>query len=313
MYRKCFYSRRVVEKRKRRLQRLGKNAHYSDISSSSEDENDYIQDTQYTASTTNDTSLVLDDDLCGYNEYHDDEHDNTKTSNDIEDDPLDRSPPLYSNSKLSSMKSMKLLLDLLISDINLDKRNMLRLLKLIKFILPQPNTLPTTWKSILKLFGQTNLSTTIFLCSLCHQQCGKTTFNTKFCRNEACLRSKRTLRTNEIIELVHLDVRNQLKLIINRNINILTKNEDYFPASDISAGSFYQTTISKSRSNTITLVLHTDGAPLIRTTKQSIWPLFASIVEIPPPVREYQKNIILLALWSSKSKPDVNVFLKQTV
>jgi hypothetical protein len=96
-------------------------------------------------------------------------------------------------------------------------------------------------------------------------------------------------------------------------MNFLSKNADYFPKSDISSGAFYQTTMSESKCNTITLVLHTDGAPLIRTTKQSIWPLFASIVEIPPPVREYKKNIILLALWSSKSKPDVNVFLKHTV
>ncbi|CAF1623277.1 unnamed protein product [Rotaria magnacalcarata] len=315
MYRKCYYSRRTIEKRARRLRRLEKNVSYSDISSNSEDENDHhVQDTQYSKSTTSNSPLTLDDDeACDYEAYHDDEHDNTKKANDIQDDFLDRSPPLYNNSKLSSMKSMKLLMDFLISDVHLDKRNILRLLKLIKFLLPEPNTLPTTWKSIMKLFGRTNLSSTTFLCSRCHQLCGKTTFNTKICRNETCLHSKRSLRTNEIVEIVNLDVRSQLKLIVNRNIKILTKNENYFPTCDISNGSFYQTTLSKSKLNTITLVLHTDGAPLVRTTKQSIWPLFASVVEIPPPLREYQNNIILLALWSSKSKPNVNVFLKKTV
>jgi len=50
MYQKSFYSRRVIEKRNRRLRRLEKKFNYSDISS-------------------------------GYDNYHDDEHDNTETSN----------------------------------------------------------------------------------------------------------------------------------------------------------------------------------------------------------------------------------------
>jgi hypothetical protein len=313
MYQKSSYSRRVVEKRRRRLRCLEKKSNYSDISSGSEEENQYFQETRYSTSTTSNIFPVIKDHLSGYDNYHDDEHDNTETSNGILDDSCDQSPPLYVGSKLSVMKSMKLLMDLLISDMNLDKKNILRLLKLIRSILPQPNTLPATWKSIMKLFGRTNLFTTTFLCSLCHSKCGKTTFSTKMCRNKTCSRSNVTLKTHEIVELVNLDVRTQLKSTISRNINFLSKNADYFPKSDISNGAFYQTTISKSNCNTITLILHTDGAPLIRTTKQSIWPLFASIVEIPPPVREYQKNIILLGLWSSKSKPNVNVFLKHTV
>ncbi len=88
-----------------------KNAN-SDISSSSEDGNEHIQDVQYSTLTTNNIFSVLDDDLSGYNEYHDDE-----------DDSVDQSPPLYNGRRLSSMKSMKLLMDLLISDINLDKKN----------------------------------------------------------------------------------------------------------------------------------------------------------------------------------------------
>lgn len=314
MYQKHFYSRRIIEKRDRRWRRIGRVIDYSDNSSGSEDENEhYTENIQYSTTTNNNSSFAINNEKLDGQEYYDDEHDNTTTANDIENDILDRSPPLYDGSKLSSMKSTKLLMDFLISNVHLDKRNILRLLKLIKLLLPKPNTLPTTWKSIMKLFGRTDLSSTTFLCSSCLQQCGKTTYNTKMCRNENCSNSKRSLRTNEIVEIVNLDVRNQLKPIINRNIKILTQNENYFPVADISNGTFYQKTMSTSKSNIITLVLHTDGAPLIRTTKQSIWPLFGSIIEIPPPLREYQNNIILLALWSSKAKPEVNTFLKKTM
>ena len=47
--------------------------------------------------------------------------------------------------------------------------------------------------------------------------------------------------------------------------------------------------------------------------KKSIWPCFASITEIPPPEIEFQSNIIVLALWLSKKKPDVIVFLGEMV
>ncbi|CAF1508466.1 unnamed protein product, partial [Rotaria sordida] len=63
----------------------------------------------------------------------------------------------------------------------------------------------------------------------------------------------------------------------------------------------------------MTLVVHSDGAPIVRSSKKSIWPCFASITEIPPPMREFQSNIIILALWLSKKKPNVNIFLEETV
>ncbi|CAF1502758.1 unnamed protein product, partial [Adineta ricciae] len=51
----------------------------------------------------------------------------------------------------------------------------------------------------------------------------------------------------------------------------------------------------------------------VKSSKQSLWPCFASLVELPPPVRDYQKNIILMSLWTSKKKPDANVFLEKTI
>jgi hypothetical protein len=36
-------------------------------------------------------------------------------------------------------------------------------------------------------------------------------------------------------------------------------------------------------------------------------------VELPPPIREFQSNMIVLAIWIAKQKPDVNIFLKETI
>jgi hypothetical protein len=110
--------------------------------------------------------------------------------------------------------------------------------------------------------------------------------------------------------MVHLDAQCQLNAIVNRNEAFLNKPELY-PSSDVCRGTYYAR--RSNAVNQLTLIVHCDGAPLIRSSKQSIWPLFASVVELPPPIREHQRNIILLALWASKRKPDANIFLDETI
>ncbi|CAF2099218.1 unnamed protein product [Rotaria magnacalcarata] len=324
MYKKCFYSRRVIYRRKRRLQKIDYDRNYSTSSSASSsssssssdsghetyDVNQYGQNAQSIAS---DIMTASNKEISAYENYHDDEYDNINILNDLQENALQQSPPLYDGCRFSTIKTVKMLMDFLISRVSLDKSNIINLMKLIKMILPVPNALPISWKSIMKLFGKVNLSSVTFKCSKCLNECGKTAFNTKNCTNDRCALYKRTLKTNEIVEIVNLDVRTQLKSIITRNINLIKQNYNLFPPSDITSASFYKSTTSNTNSNTITIVLHTDGAPLVRSAKLCIWPCFGSIVELPPPVREYQTNIILLALWSSKTKPDVNVFLKQTI
>ncbi|CAF1474758.1 unnamed protein product, partial [Rotaria sordida] len=62
---------------------------------SSGNENDrHMEDTQHRRSTINNSSSVLDEDACSYEKYHGGEHDNTTKAIDIEDDFLDRLPPL---------------------------------------------------------------------------------------------------------------------------------------------------------------------------------------------------------------------------
>ncbi|CAM4922181.1 unnamed protein product [Rotaria socialis] len=78
----------------------------------------------------------------------------------------------------------------------------------------------------MKLFGKVNLPSTTFICSKYLNECEKTAFNTKNCTNDRCSLCKRTLKTNEIVEVVNLDVRTQLKSIITRNINLMKQNDD---------------------------------------------------------------------------------------
>ncbi|CAM4979097.1 unnamed protein product [Rotaria socialis] len=231
MYKKSFYSRRVILRRKRRLRKLDYNRNYSISLSSSLSDNgneaynvsQYVQNAQAISSNI---MTASNEEISAYENYHDDEYDNINELNDFQENVLQQSPSLYHGCRFSTVTTLKMLMDFLISRVSLDKSNIINLMKLIKKILPIPNTLPISWKSIMKLFGKVNLSSTTFICSKYLNECEKTAFNTKNCTNDRCSLCKRTLKTNEIVEVVNLDVRTQLKSIITRNINLMKQNDD---------------------------------------------------------------------------------------
>ena len=58
------------------------------------------------------------------------------------------------------------------------------------------------------------------------------------------------------------------------------------------------------------IVVSSDGAPLIKSRKFSIWPLMSFLVELPPQPRYKFENILLTGLWYGQSKPNVPLFLQ---
>ena len=58
------------------------------------------------------------------------------------------------------------------------------------------------------------------------------------------------------------------------------------------------------------LVLNTDGAPVFKSNKLSVWPLWVQLYNLPPLLRASYANICLLGLWHGESKPDLNYVLR---
>ena len=61
----------------------------------------------------------------------------------------------------------------------------------------------------------------------------------------------------------------------------------------------------------VTCCINTDGVSVFKSSTYSIWPVFVSVNELSPGIR--RKHTILVALWSGKSKPEFNTFLKPFV
>ena len=245
--------------------------------------------------------------------------DDTYLNENLTDSTFDPTSSLYENSRVSVRAAAVSIMSIAI-ECNLPKSVVERLLKILKPLLPVPNSLPTTYASLVKAIGVTSTSSSRYYCNKCDELCTVRSQH-KFCENNRCQAHGRPLRNHDISEIVTLDVKEQLKSVLRRNMSLFS-NTELFPSSDITSGNCYKEHVTSAnelsevygkRVHPVTLNIHTDGAPLIRTTKSSLWPCLASVVELPPQVREQQSNILVLCLWNSSIKPNVNLFMQDCI
>lgn len=219
-------------------------------------------------------------------------------------------PKLFRNSPHSVAEVIETLMKFFI-DSNFDHKKISTLLQIIKSFLPIPNRLPVTFNQIYRLFGEKPSFVSKSYCNKCLKVAKKMSWY-YVCENHSCNFSQSRLFRRQVTEIVSLNIRQQIKKVVARNIELLVGHEELFPTSDIL---FSQRYAEKTRNihQSITLSLHVDGAPLIRSKKSSLWPCFATIAELPPPVREYESNILKLAFWVSCIKPEVDLFMKDII
>ncbi len=71
-----------------------------------------------------------------------------------------------------------------------------------------------------------------------------------------------------------------------------------------------RTTMAPAEEWFFSIVVSSDGSPLIKSRKFNIWPLMCYMVELPPHIRYKFENILLAGLWFGKSRPNMPLFLK---
>lgn len=119
---------------------------------------------------------------------------------------------------------------------------------------------------------------------------------------------------------VYIPIEPQIKsLLSNTNLyQILTKpdmetmlNEEVI--HDITSACLYRELVLNGQfgGNDLSLLWNTDGIPVFNSSNYSIWPLQATINELPPHLRK--SNVLLLGLWWFSSPPCTNTFLRPFV
>lgn len=82
--------------------------------------------------------------------------------------------------------------------------------------------------------------------------------------------------------------------------------------TDITDGALYKEFRSNLKSrDAITLTLSSDGSPVFKCSKYSMWPVQLSLNELPVHMRH--KNLLMSALWYGQDKPDMTLLLSPVV
>ncbi|KAL1483579.1 hypothetical protein MTO96_001862 [Rhipicephalus appendiculatus] len=116
-----------------------------------------------------------------------------------------------------------------------------------------------------------------------------------------------------------MDLKIQLQQLLKITGNIVGNNLQKLASSsshqikDITDGVLYKKMrhALKMRWCDLTLTLNTDGSPVFKSSKGSVWPIQVSLNELPVPFR--WKNILIAAVWFSKEHPPAHLFLKAFV
>ena len=61
------------------------------------------------------------------------------------------------------------------------------------------------------------------------------------------------------------------------------------------------------------LIMFTDGVPLWRSSRQSLWPIYLAVVNFPPHMRMRKENLLLSAIWVGEGKPNMKQLLQPTL
>ena len=93
-----------------------------------------------------------------------------------------------------------------------------------------------------------------------------------------------------------VDIRSQIEKILDENAKYIL--------SSWSEDCSWKTSWDVFCRPEIQLVLNIDGAPVFKSSKISVWPIWVQVFNLPPKLRGAFSNLCLLALWHGKSKPD---------
>ncbi|CAF1593017.1 unnamed protein product [Rotaria magnacalcarata] len=196
--------------------------------------------------------------------------------------------------------------------VQLTDSNMNKLLKLIRNALPFTNKLLKSYKKVVSLFQKKSSFNEVLRCTNCLE-----IINNNYC-SIICERNDSQRLVGGVVEHLSTDRSNtQLIDVIRRNKQLIINYPqlvDKLLQCDVMTQLIYkekQRELQATSNDTypITLMLHIDSTPIVHWSRKHTWFVTASIVEIPPSLRENHLNLLLLSIWNAPIKPDVDLLL----
>ncbi|CAF0862211.1 unnamed protein product [Didymodactylos carnosus] len=223
------------------------------------------------------------------------------------DGDLHNTKPLYFNSNITVEQAYIYICDY-ISEFKLTLVQQKRLILLLILLLPNDSLL--NQKHLSKWMSVKNSFTYSVLCAHCTNILDT---KTGICSILCPMNGK--LRTDDgIIETCLADIKGSMSRVAERNIDLIMeypKQAKFLVPNDIINGTIYQR--DATNDPTITIQLHSDGFDILTTKHKHCYATTATILEIPPPLRDYAQNKILLSLYFSKKEPTPECLLNNLI
>ena len=224
--------------------------------------------------------------------------------------------PLYKGANLT-LGSVMVLLVLFVIRHNLTSEALENLLSIIAALLPASSILPSSVSRFKKYFA--NLKHPFVFhhyCSFCFAYISQR--GVKQCTNSHCLKDLSAKGgTSYFIEIPIVD---QLQTMFSRSgfyedlqHRFNRKKQAQENIEDIYDGRLYRSLVRKgilSSGNNISFIFNTDGVPVFKSSKVSIWPLYLIINELPHHKRFAKENMLFAGMWFGEKKPAMWTFLK---
>ncbi|KAJ8038200.1 hypothetical protein HOLleu_15545 [Holothuria leucospilota] len=156
-----------------------------------------------------------------------------------------------------------------------------------------------------------------------HKYCSFCCHPTEGSINE-CKVCKRTLNDENVSYFIECPLITQLLTLFKREdfvsdlqhrFHRRKKNDSNY--EDIYDGEMYKSHTTAdgflSDKNNISLMWYTDGVPLFKSSKYSMWPLYFTINELPFSQRMMKENMLFGGIWYGEAKPLFHLFLKPSI
>ena len=224
--------------------------------------------------------------------------------------------PLYPTATIA-VGTIMVLLALFTIKHNLPAEAIGNLLSLISLALPSSHCLPNTVNKFKNYFKKLRNPLRIhYYCSFCLQYIETKTLTV--CPNRGCLHD--LTKKNSVAYFVEIPIIQQLKTFFARptfyedlQYRFKRKKKVKDNIEDVYDGKLYKELSAKgvlSSGDNISFLMNTDGVPVFKSSKVSIWPLYYIINELEYGKRIARENMLFAGLWFGEKKPAMWTFLR---
>lgn len=230
----------------------------------------------------------------------------------------DDKAPLYPSAKIT-IGSTIVLLVLFTIKYNLAADAIGHLLSLLSLILPSGHILPTSLNNFKNYFRNIRSPLVFhYYCSFCLTYVSRNKPTETVCPNGGCL--KELTAKGALSYFIEIPIIHQLRTFFSREgfyeeiqHRFSRRKSSDDTITDVYDGVLYKELCDKGILNckdNISFIMNTDGVPVFKSSKVSIWPVYMIINELPYRKRMAKENMLLSGLWFGERKPAMCTFLK---